>query len=158
MFTSNSHFKILLFVLFALVSSESQAQFFDGFYGRGSTIHGDHLRGQGAFFHGYGTYLRDRGVYEFYHEQTRKQYIQNWQLYVETRRHLKDQNEERKLAENIERRANLQRYLKKKRLENPVLDPKIGWNDKWYSSLQELQKDPDYQQFLFEKHEKQLVE
>lgn len=143
---------IVIFVLFALVSNETQAQFFDG---RGSTIHGDHLRGQGAFFHGYGTYLRDRGVYEFYHEQTRKQYIQNWQLYVETRRHLKDQYEERKLVENIERRANLHRYLTKKRAKNPVLNPKIGWNDKWYPNLEELQKDSDYQQFLLEKHQKQ---
>lgn len=146
-------------LLSGLFASEAQAQYryhpapmYNWYWdGGGSTVEGDWLRGQAALWHGYGNYIHNQGQYELYHEQARRQYLENWRIYVETRQKLTEQYNARKAAEAAERRArNLQRSLENK---NRTLSPKIGWNGKYYSSLEELRQDPACQQFLAQKRQ-----
>ena len=141
-------------LLFGFSASEAQAQYRYPYapaptyywYGNGgSTVYGDWQRGRAALWYGYGHYLHNRGQYELYHEQARRQYIENWQRYVATRQHLIDQYNARKAAETAARRARLQRYLENKKHS---LSPKIGWNGRYFSSMDELRRDPEYQRFL----------
>ncbi|CAE7860199.1 parB [Symbiodinium microadriaticum] len=159
---------IAAFALLGLFASEAQAQRrvvvtphgygwgynnWNGGWGwRGSTVYGDWQRGRAAWLHGYGSYLRSRGQYELYHEQARREYIQNWQRYVETRQHLKDRYEARRAAEAAKNRLRRDAWLKKQR-EKSTLDSKIGWRGKYYSNMEELRNDPEWQQFV----EKQIT-
>lgn len=145
-------------LLSGLFASEAQAQYryppqypvVPYGYG-GSTVYGDWQRGNAALWYGYGQYLQNRGQYELYHEQARHQYIENWRLYTENRQRLIEQYNARKAAESAARRErNLQRA---KENEKRTLNPKIGWNGKYYSSLDELRRDPAYQQFLAQKRQ-----
>jgi len=157
------YFAIAAFMLLGFGISEAQAQYPRNYqlypygynygygygYGHSSTAAEGYLRGYGAAWSGYGNYLQSRGAYEIYHEQARQQYIQNWQSYVETRRRLQDEYKARKAAEYAAQRAKREAYLAKKK-KSP-LSSKIGWNGRFYGSIEELRLDPDYQRFLAEK-------